>query len=67
MTILVEEAAKRLNMNPQTLRLALQQDKFPFGRAIMTTAPEDSKLDCGRYTYWIDEQLLDKFLKGELR
>ena len=32
--MLVSEAAKLLDMNPQTLRLALQQEKFSFGVAI---------------------------------
>ena len=32
--MLVSEAAKQLRMNPQTLRLGLQQGKFDFGVAI---------------------------------
>lgn len=55
----VDEAAKKLEMNVQTLRLALQQDKFPFGRAIKTSE--------NRWTYWIDRNRLEKFLKGDLR
>lgn len=35
--MLVSDAAKKLGMNTQTLRLALQQDKFPFGVAVKTS------------------------------
>ena len=54
--MLVETAAKRLNMSPQTLRLALQQRVFPFGVAVKTSN--------NRYTYWISETRLQKFLEG---
>ena len=54
--MLVEEAAKRLNMNPQTLRLALQQGLFPFGVAIKTSE--------NRYTYKIFTKRLEKYLEG---
>ena len=54
--MLVEEAAKKLKMNPQTLRLALQQGLFPFGVAVKTSDK--------RYTYWISEKRLRKFLEG---
>ena len=67
MTLVVEEAAKKLGLPPQTLRLSLQQGLYPFGKAIVTTKPEDSKTGKGRYTYWISAELLDKFLKGELQ
>lgn len=54
--MLVSEAAKRLNMNPQTLRLGLQQRLFPFGEAIKTSK--------NRYTYHINEKALEMYLKG---
>lgn len=54
--MLVSEAAKQLGMNTQTLRLALQQDKFPFGKAIRTSP--------NRYTYFINEKALEYYLKG---
>lgn len=54
--MIVEDAAKRLQMNPQTLRLALQQRLFPFGVAVKTSN--------NRYTYWISETRLQKFLEG---
>lgn len=54
--MLVSDAAKRLGISAQTLRLALQQDKFPFGKAIRTSQK--------RYTYWISESLLERYLEG---
>ena len=54
--MLVEEAAKRLEMNPQTLRLALQQRLFPFGVAVKTSE--------NRYTYKIFETRLERYLDG---
>lgn len=53
----VDEAAKRLDMNPQTLRLALQQGLFPFGVAIKTSEH--------RYAYKIFGTRLEKYLNGE--
>ena len=55
--MLVSEAAKRLGMNTQTLRLALQQGLFPFGRAVRTSEK--------RYTYYINPMRLEKYLGGE--
>ena len=55
--MLVEDAAKKLQMNPQTLRLALQQGLFPFGVAVKTSE--------NRYTYKIFDNRLEKYLKGE--
>lgn len=54
--MLVEEAAKALEMSPQTLRLALQQGLLPFGIAVKTSP--------NRYTYKIFPERLDKYLKG---
>lgn len=56
--MLVSEAAKRLKMNPQTLRLGLQQGCFPFGTAIQTSQH--------RFTYFINEKALEKYLDGDL-
>jgi hypothetical protein len=52
----VEEAAKRLEMNPQTLRLALQQGLFPFGVAVKTSE--------NRFTYKIFPTRLERYLQG---
>lgn len=54
--MLVSEAAKKLDMNPQTLRLALQQGLFPFGVAVKTSE--------NRYTYKIFTKRLEKYLEG---
>ena len=55
--MLVSEAAKKLGMNVQTLRLGLQQGLFPFGVAIKTSE--------NRYTYKIFTERLEKYLGGE--
>lgn len=54
--MIVEKAAKKLQMNPQTLRLALQQRLFPFGVAVKTSE--------NRFTYKIFETRLEKYLEG---
>lgn len=54
--MLVEEAAKQLDMATQTLRLALQQRLFPFGVAVKTSE--------NRYTYKIFPKRLEKYLEG---
>lgn len=54
--MLVSEAAKKLGMNTQTLRLALRQGKFPFGEAILTSEK--------RYVYYINEDRLNLYLEG---
>lgn len=54
--MLPEEAAKKLGMSTQTLRLALQQGLFPFGVAVKTSKK--------RYTYAIFEKRLEKYLEG---
>lgn len=56
MNLLVSDAAKRLGMNTQTLRLALQQGLFDFGVAVHTSD--------NRYTYYINETRLNKYLEG---
>lgn len=57
--MLVSDAAKQLGLNTQTLRLGLQQGKFPFGEAIKTSE--------NRYTYYVNRVRLEKYMKGELR
>ncbi len=52
----VTTAAKKLGMNTQTLRLALQQGLFPFGCAVKTSSK--------RYTYYINQTRLEKYLGG---
>ena len=54
--MLVSQAAERLGMNTQTLRLALQQKLFPFGVAVRTSE--------NRYTYYINVKRLERYLEG---
>ena len=54
--MLVSEAATMLGMNTQTLRLALQQQLFPFGVAVKTSE--------NRYTYYINRKRLERYLEG---
>lgn len=53
-----KEAAKILGISDQALRIGLQRNLFPFGRAIETKP--------GRFTYWISQERLIKYIKGEL-
>lgn len=54
--MLVSEAAKKLGMNTQTLRLALQQGLFDFGTAVKTSEK--------RFTYFICETRLERYING---
>ena len=54
--MLVEVAAKKLGMSTQTLRLALQQEKFPFGVAVKTSD--------NRFTYYVNPKRLHNYLEG---
>lgn len=54
--MLVSEAAKKLGMNTQTLRLALQQGRFNFGTAVKTSE--------NRWTYYINPKRLEMYLEG---
>ena len=63
--MLVSEAAKQLGISTQTLRLGLQQGKFPFGEAILTTKVNDSKTGSGRHTYIIIEERLKAYLEAK--
>jgi hypothetical protein len=45
--------------------VALQEGKFPFGEAIVTTTAENSKVGRPRYTYYINEERLERYLRGE--
>lgn len=63
--MLPSEAAKRLGISTQTLRIGLQQNRFPFGTAIETTKAEDSKTGKSRWTYYICPSRFEKYLEGE--
>ena len=51
--IKVNDVASLLGISPQSLRLGLQRNQFPFGTAIKTSE---------RYTYVIYEKKLKEFL-----
>ncbi|MBQ8559083.1 MAG: hypothetical protein IJ439_03760 [Tyzzerella sp.] len=53
----IKEAAEILGCTQQFLRVALQQNKFPFGNAIKTSS---------EYTYYINRGRLMAWMKGEL-
>jgi hypothetical protein len=56
--MIVSEAAQQLGMSTQTLRLALQQELFPFGVAVRTSE--------SRYTYYINPAMLQRYVEGTL-
>lgn len=53
----VKEAAKKLNITENGLRLGLQQKLFPFGVAVKQAK---------EYSYYIFKKRLEKYLNGEL-
>ncbi len=57
MRISVKEAAKKMGVTPRLLHLGLQHERFPFGTAIQTSS--------NRWTYYINRQRFEKWLKGE--
>ena len=54
----VEEAAKKLGIHAVVLRKAMQQEKINIGFAIK---------NCKRWTYYVNEKLLENYLKGEVQ
>lgn len=53
--ITVQQAAEIMGVTPQFLRIALQNDKFPFGTAVKFT---------GRWSYYINTERFIKYMKG---
>lgn len=53
----VEEVAAQMKIAPKTLRIALQQGKFPFGSAIRTSE---------RWVYYINEAQFKSWKEGKL-
>lgn len=51
----IREAAERMGIPEQGLRLALQQDRFSFGTAIQGK----------RWRYYINRERFEKYLIGE--
>ena len=56
--MLVSEAAQKIGMSTQTLRLGLRQGLFPFGEAIKTSD--------NRYVYHINAKALERYLEGRV-
>lgn len=54
----VAEASKKAGMSEQFIRIAIQQNRLPFGNCCKM--PKST-----RYTYHINEAALDRYLKGE--
>lgn len=53
----VVEAAEILGINPQLLRLGLQQGRFPFGTAIQTSKR--------RWSYYVNRRKFFEYLNGQ--
>lgn len=56
--ISIIKAAEQMGVSDQFLRVALQNNKFPFGTAI--------QISTNRWTYYINPAAFEKFLRGEL-
>lgn len=54
--ISVEQAAKRLGVTPQFLRMGLRANKFPFGVAVKMQK---------RWVYYINANRFERYLAGE--
>lgn len=52
----INEVASILGISPQTLRLGLQRNQFPFGTAIKTSS---------KYTYVIYDKKLKEYIDEE--
>ena len=59
MRVTIAEAAKRLGLPTQSLRLWIQSNQCPFGEVII-----DRKKKGGHRTYYINEQRLNAYLRG---
>ena len=55
--VTVTEAAARMGVNPQFLRLGLWAGKFPFGTAAQTPG--------GRWSYYINAERFRRYMAGE--
>lgn len=63
MKVTVKEVAAYMGKAECSVRAALMQGKLPFGSAWRNTKKDGSK---GQINCYIDEQLWEKFKKGEL-
>lgn len=51
-----QDVADKLGISVQSVRIGLQQNRFPFGWAIQTSK--------NRFTYCISKKLFDEYLGG---
>lgn len=61
MRVTIAEAARILQIPEQSLRIWLQSGNCPFGNVLI-----DKKGRYGRRTYYINRELLERYLRGEL-
>ena len=52
----IEEAAARMEVTPQHLRLGLQQNRYPFGTAVLNPG--------GRWSYNIVRKRFEQYMEG---
>lgn len=60
MRLTIKEAAERLDIPPQALRVWLQKENCPFGEVL-----HEQKSRHGRRTYYVNSERLERYLKGE--
>jgi hypothetical protein len=56
MKLTVEQAAARMGVTPQHLRIGLQQRRYPFGAAVRMSR---------RWSYYINSARFEKYMRGE--
>lgn len=54
--ISIDEAARRMGVTPQFLRMALRANRLPFGTAI--------QMPGGRWSYYINATRFERYLTG---
>lgn len=55
--VTVTEAAARMGVNPQFLRMGLRLGRFPFGTAV--------QMPGGRWSYYINAERFRRYMAGE--
>ena len=59
MRVKIKDAAERLGLPEQTLRMWIQTGRCPFGSVVI-----EMKSKGGRRTYYVNSELLEQYLKG---
>ena len=62
MRVTTKEAAKKLGIPEQSLRLWMIQGTCPFGSVMI-----DKRNKYGRRTYYICKERLERYIKGEIK